>query len=156
MINPSKFLVADWLPGGEMAKEQRYISDKFVGLRGRDLRWLNRRFVSRQGASRDAGIDVIFPIVRYMHSTPICGASMRQPESKPQEISSCFAQVYRYEHAHKIPPKLWLCLLFTPRLQGRLRLVLVIANNMMRLVIRVIVQPLLRLSAFVQIFILQI
>ena len=60
MINPSKFLVADWLPGGEMAKEQRHIGDKFVGLQGRDLRCLNRRFVSRQGASRDVRIDVTF------------------------------------------------------------------------------------------------
>jgi hypothetical protein len=58
MINPIKFLVKDWFPRGEMAEEERHIGNKFVGLRGRDLRCLNRKFVSRQGASLDAGTHV--------------------------------------------------------------------------------------------------
>jgi hypothetical protein len=58
MIILSKFLVTDWFPKGEVAEEQRHISNKFIGLCGKDSGYLNCKLVSLRGASRDAGTDV--------------------------------------------------------------------------------------------------
>ena len=58
MINRSYFLVTDRFPRGQIVEEQWHINKNFIDWRGRDLRYLNYRFVSRRGASLDAGTDV--------------------------------------------------------------------------------------------------
>ena len=55
--------------GIEVAVEQSYIDQKILDSRGRGLRCLNRRFVSRRGASLDPGTDI------RLDSTSIAGCT---------------------------------------------------------------------------------
>ena len=59
MTNTAVIFVADRCPGGEMAVEKSFTNHIFIDLRGRDFKGLNWWFVSRRGASRDPGTDVI-------------------------------------------------------------------------------------------------
>ena len=59
MTNTAVIFVAEGCPGGEKAVEKLFTNHIFVDLRGRDFDALNRWFVSRRGASLDAGTDVI-------------------------------------------------------------------------------------------------
>jgi hypothetical protein len=52
-----------------MAIVQRLLHQSFINVQGRDFRGLKRRFVSRQGASLDAGTDVRQEITRHEVAT---------------------------------------------------------------------------------------
>jgi hypothetical protein len=58
IINLRSFLVIYSYPEGEIVKKQLYHNNNLIGLRGKDLKCLNWRFVSWRGASRRVGIDV--------------------------------------------------------------------------------------------------
>lgn len=57
--NPAVTFVTDRCPGGEMTMEKPFTNHIFIDLRGRDFKDPNWWFVSRRGASRDPGTDVI-------------------------------------------------------------------------------------------------
>jgi hypothetical protein len=46
IINRGNFLVPYSYPKGEIVKKQLYHNNNLIGLRGKDLRYLNYRFVS--------------------------------------------------------------------------------------------------------------
>jgi hypothetical protein len=94
MINCSDFLVTDWFPKRGMTKKQRYIDDNFIDLRGRDLRCLNGRFVSRRGVSLDSGTDV-----RYIFYTLYFTV---QQIGREQRNNSCYRK--RKEERHPKEP----------------------------------------------------
>ena len=105
MIIHSKFPVADWFPGAEIAREQRYIGNKCVDLWGRDLRYLNNQSVSRQGASRYTGTDVTLKCALLSWLTLFVLLGWRAaPDSK---FSIRYATRYLKRHFSCWPPFLF-------------------------------------------------
>ena len=71
MTNTAVIFVAEGCPGGEKAVEKSFTNHIYADLRGRDFDALNRWFVSRRGASLDAGTDIIFINLKAKPLEPI-------------------------------------------------------------------------------------